>query len=77
MAATVDRALIHTRLVPTTDPDWGPGFRPAMAALRSSRLKKVRLRRHARIQRCATSTAVSTFALSRGLPGRAGTMARS
>ena len=34
------------------------------------------LRRHAKIQRCATSTAPRP-ALSRGLPGRAGTIARS
>ena len=34
--------------------------------------KKVRLRSRARIQRWATSTIDSTFALSCGLPGRAG-----
>ncbi len=34
--------------------------------------KKVSCRRRARIQRCATCTATSTFALSRGLAGLAG-----
>jgi hypothetical protein len=62
-----------------TDPRGPHSFSTssAIAMFRSSSVKKVRLRRHARIQRYATSTAPSTFALSRGLPGRAGTIARS
>jgi hypothetical protein len=43
--------------------------------LSSSSEKKVCLRRRARIQRWTTRTATSTFALSRGLRGRAGTIA--
>jgi hypothetical protein len=47
----------------------------AIASFSSARLKKRRLRSRARIQRCATCTPTSTFALSFGLPGRAGTIA--
>jgi len=43
-----------------------------MARFRASREKKVRLRSRARIHRCTMSTPDSTFALSRGLRGRAG-----
>jgi hypothetical protein len=46
-----------------------------IAAFSSSRLKKRRLRRQARIHRCAINTPPSTFALSFGLRGRAGTTA--
>ena len=44
----------------------------AIRSLSSARLKKVSLRKRARIQRCATNTPTSTFALSLGLRGRAG-----
>jgi hypothetical protein len=44
----------------------------AMYSLISSSEKHVMLRSLARIQRCAISTPPSTFALSRGLIGRAG-----
>lgn len=43
-----------------------------MAALASARLKNVRWRSAARIQRSTSSTPASTFALSRGFPLRAG-----
>ncbi len=44
----------------------------AMASFTSRRLKNVRLRKAATIQRCTTCTALSTLALSRGFLGRAG-----
>ena len=43
-----------------------------MAAFKSPMLWKVRLRKAERIQRSARRTPTSTFALSRGLYGRAG-----
>ena len=46
----------------------------AMASLSSSKLKNVRFRSRAMIQRCATNTPASTFALSLGFRGRAGIM---
>ena len=48
-----------------------------MAAFSSASEKNVRFRSLAMIQRVATCTATSTLALSRGLYGRAGTMAVS
>ena len=48
-----------------------------MASLSAASVKKVWSRRRARIQRCATRTADSTWALSFGLPGRAGTTTAS
>ena len=47
----------------------------AIRAFSAASVKKVSWRSRARIQRSATCTATSTFALSRGLAGRAGTMA--
>ena len=46
-----------------------------MRAFSASSEKKVSLRSRARIHRCAICTPTSTFALSRGLYGRAGTIA--
>ena len=43
-----------------------------MRTFRASSVKKVSLRSRAKIHRCATCTARSTFALSLGLAGRAG-----
>jgi hypothetical protein len=45
-----------------------------IAPFSSASEKKRALRNRARIQRSASSTDCSTFALSRGLPGRAGRM---
>ena len=47
----------------------------AIRAFNAARVKKVSFRSRARIQRSATWTATSTFALSRGFAGRAGTIA--
>jgi hypothetical protein len=47
----------------------------AMAAFSSAREKNRAFRSRARIHRSAISTDCSTFALSRGLPGRAGSTA--
>jgi hypothetical protein len=49
--------------------------RGRIAALSSAKEKNRRFRSRARIQRCATCTATSTFALSRGLRTRAGRIA--
>jgi hypothetical protein len=46
-----------------------------IAWFNSASEKKRRLRSRARIQRSTTSTPTSTFALSRGLRGRAGRIA--
>jgi hypothetical protein len=46
-----------------------------MAAFSSAREKNRAFRSRARIHRSAISTDCSTFALSRGLPGRAGSTA--
>ncbi|MCA9520955.1 MAG: hypothetical protein KC609_08275 [Myxococcales bacterium] len=44
----------------------------SIASLISATLKKRQFRSAAMIQFCATRTPLSTLALSRGLPGRAG-----